>query len=183
MNKLNDTTPLLIVVMGVSGSGKSTLAKHLSETLTFTFVEADDFHTTQARAMMSNGVSLTSDIRQEWVDRLCSYLANLAKAGKPVVLAYSGLKKLHRQQFRQLGSNQHFFMLTADHGVIKERMEKRKGHFINADFLNNQLADMEYPTPHETDVEMINVNDEFSTISKHVSALIMARNKTPEMNK
>ena len=183
ITKKQAASPLLIIVMGVSGTGKSTLAKYLSNDLNFEFVEADDFHTIQAKTMMSNSVSLTPAIRQEWVERLCGHLVNLALEGKSVVLAYSGLKAGHRQQFRQLGFYQRFLMLVANNEAIKNRIESRAGHFIQADFLQNQLVDMEYPSTEESDIEVIDANDDFATIAKRASALCVAHEIRAEMTK
>ncbi|WP_286261106.1 gluconokinase [Thalassotalea atypica] len=178
---LLNTKPLLIIVMGVSGTGKSTLAKHLSEAFAFDFIEADDFHTTKAKSMMSNGVPLTAAIRQEWVNRLCSYLANGTKSIDSVILAYSGLKKAHRQQFREIGFNQLFIMLTANKRTIKQRMENREGHFVSVDFLDSQLTDLEYPTIEESDVEILDANESFTNLTTRASELCIAHKITSEL--
>ena len=60
----------LIIVMGVSGSGKSTVARELAAKLSYEFVEADDFHSEQAKQRMSKGLPLTDDMRLPWVNRI-----------------------------------------------------------------------------------------------------------------
>ncbi len=77
-----------IVVAGVCGCGKSSLAKLLAESLKFTFIEADDFHSVDAKTKMSQGLALTDLDREPWLKRLNLEL----KAKKPAILACSGLK-------------------------------------------------------------------------------------------
>jgi gluconokinase len=46
-------------VMGVSGSGKSTVGLNASLELNCTFIEADDFHTTNNKSKMALGIVLS----------------------------------------------------------------------------------------------------------------------------
>lgn len=158
MDVCQDKILQLIIVMGVSGTGKSTLAANLAKTLNFDFVEADDFHTNYAKDMMSCGESITDQMRQDWVDRLCQHLKALFAETKSVVIAYSGLKAEHREQFRQLTSNPCFIMLSGEPSLITQRMTQRKNHFVDASFLQKQLDAMEYPKDMEIDITTINVD-------------------------
>ncbi|MEE7567156.1 AAA family ATPase, partial [Xanthomonas sp. Kuri4-3] len=45
--------------MGVSGSGKTTVAWALASHYGYDFLDADDFHSDEARAQMAHGVPLT----------------------------------------------------------------------------------------------------------------------------
>ena len=64
-----------IIIMGVAGSGKSTIASLLSDTLGYVYLEGDDFHSPEAKAMMAAGIPLTDALRESWIDRLCQQLA------------------------------------------------------------------------------------------------------------
>ena len=94
------TVSRTIVIMGVAGSGKSTVGQLLAQQLGWRFIEGDDFHSTEAKAMMASGTPLRSDLRQAWVDRLASALADHAAAHQSCVLSYSGLIASQRQQLR-----------------------------------------------------------------------------------
>ncbi|MEE7560036.1 AAA family ATPase, partial [Xanthomonas sp. Kuri4-2] len=56
--------------MGVSGSGKTTVAWALASHYGYDFLDADDFHSDEARAQMAHGVPLTDAQRAPWVARL-----------------------------------------------------------------------------------------------------------------
>ena len=93
--------PKLVIVMGVSGCGKSTVGKQLALDLGYTFIEADDFHSVAAKQQMANGIPLTDVMREPWLKRLCQHLDQEVLVDS--VLAYSGLRRRHRQLFRELG--------------------------------------------------------------------------------
>ncbi len=57
----------LIIVMGVSGSGKSTLAKALADIYGYEYLDGDDFHSDESRALMAQGIPLTDAHRAPWV--------------------------------------------------------------------------------------------------------------------
>lgn len=167
----NDVLPALIIVMGISGTGKSSIASLLAKRFGYRFIEADDFHDAGAKNQMSKGIGLSDEQRQEWVDRLSSFLSQLSKDNEDIVLAYSGLKARHRQQFRELPFNTDFVLLEGDETVIKSRIERRQGHFVDTSFLNSQLQDMEWPTENEHDVCTLNVDRGFELTYKDACLL------------
>jgi adenylate kinase family enzyme len=63
--------PQTLIIMGVAGSGKSTVGKLLAAELGYLFLEGDDFHSSEAKAMMASGIPLHNDLRQAWVYRAC----------------------------------------------------------------------------------------------------------------
>ncbi|MFB1033748.1 MAG: gluconokinase, partial [Sinobacterium sp.] len=121
--KSKPQVPKLIIVMGVSGCGKSTIGKQLADDLGYEFIEADDFHSVAAKQQMANGIPLTDTMREPWLERLTQHLCQ----GKLVdsVLAYSGLRRRHRQLFRELGFSTLFIHLTAEIDIISHRMSQR----------------------------------------------------------
>ena len=161
----------LFIVMGVSGSGKSTVAKQLAKDYSWVFVDADDFHSEQAKKMMVANLPLTDEMRLPWIVAIVAHLSLLFKQGKSVSLAYSGLKKQHRNIFRTLSYSCHFFYLKGDKKILKERMNKRKNHFFSAELLNSQLEAMQPPDDDEKEVSVIEINRPFSVVSKEVNRL------------
>lgn len=159
----------LVVVMGVSGCGKSTVGKQLSQDLGFEFIEADDFHSVAAKQQMANGIPLTDDIREPWLNRITQHLSQ----GQLVdsVLAYSGLRRRHRQLFRELGFNTLFIHLTAELDTISQRMSQRAGHFMPESMLASQFSSMELPEA-ETDIISLDVSADLPSILKKAHAAV-----------
>jgi carbohydrate kinase (thermoresistant glucokinase family) len=106
----------LFIVMGVSGSGKSTVGRLLARATGGDCLDADDFHTPEAKARMHAGIPMTDDDRWPWLDRLNAALRDRAsQAGRPsptasvsstapvsqaapAFLACSALKQSHRDR-------------------------------------------------------------------------------------
>jgi len=138
--------------MGVSGSGKTTVAKSLAESLSYQFVDADDFHDDSAKNLMSQNIPLTDIQRLPWLDRITTYLLLSFKNERSVVLAYSGLKARHRELFRHLPLMPSFFWLNPSQTSIVSRLKKRSDHFVDENFLASQINDFEQPTEAEKDI-------------------------------
>lgn len=83
----------LIIVMGVSGSGKSTLAQALAERNHYMYLEGDDFHSGESKAIMAKGIPLTDVQRAPWVESIKKQLQENNSNGMNTVLAFSGLKE------------------------------------------------------------------------------------------
>jgi len=176
MSKLSNKKLALVIVMGVSGTGKSTIAKTVAEQLGFEFLEADDFHSEQAKQAMGNNIPLTEALRAPWIVTLCKQLSSLHQQGKQVVMAYSGLKSKHRDCFRALDYHCHYYYLQAEQSTVSTRITQRKGHFFNADLLASQYAAMEAPKPHETDITSIDATKSITDICDHISFLTIPNN-------
>ncbi|MCL1092328.1 gluconokinase [Shewanella kaireitica] len=149
--------PQLIIVMGVSGCGKSTLARRLANVLAAQFIEADDFHSAAAKACMAQGIALTDEQRQPWIGRLLHQVNNLTEL-QTTVLAFSGLKRSHRDCFRALGYRTLFIWLAVDEIEVLQRLSNRKDHFFPASLLKSQLSALEQPTD-ELDVLILCQNE------------------------
>jgi len=134
------------VVMGVSGSGKTTLARALADAWPATFLDADDFHSEQARALMRSGQPLTDAMRQPWVERIAVELQTRVAAGERVALAFSGLRRRHRDMLRQTGLPIRFLFLQGDASLIGGRMQARSGHYMPVSLLDSQFATLEDPS-------------------------------------
>lgn len=133
------------VVMGVSGSGKTTLARSLAGAWQASFLDADDFHSDEARAWMAGGRPLDDAMRGPWVERIASDLQRRVAAGERVTLAFSGLRRLHRDRLRAAGLPLCFLFLHGDRELIAARMRARSGHYMPVSLLDSQFATLEEP--------------------------------------
>jgi len=140
-----------LVVMGVAGSGKTALGDELSARLDWPFLDADDFHTPQARARMAAGEGLTDAERAPWLARLRSEL----EARPRVVLACSALRRAYREALR--GEGVRFVFLDVPEVLLRARLEERTGHYAGLSLLPSQLAALEAPEPDEGDVLVLEV--------------------------
>jgi len=135
-----------VVVMGVSGSGKSLLARALAEHYRARYLDADDFHSAQARARMASGQPLTDEMRVPWVAALAIALREHCERGEPVVLAFSGLRAAHRMQLRTgSGLRLLFLFLQGEPGLIAQRLSARAGHFMPPSLLDSQFEALQTP--------------------------------------
>lgn len=137
------------VVMGVSGSGKTTLASALAGAWGATFLDADDFHSVEARALMASGQPLTDALRQPWVARIADALQRGVADGARVTLAFSGLRRQHRDALRAAGVPLRFLFLMGEAPLIGERMRARRGHYMPVSLLDSQFATLEVPVDEE----------------------------------
>lgn len=163
--------PILVIVMGVSGCGKSTLAKHLADLFKLTYLEADDFHSAENKAHMASGKPLTDAMREPWIDSLCVHIKQMKENNEYAVLAYSGLRRAHRQRFRELGLNTLFIHLAGTKEIILERMNSREGHFMPPALLDSQYDALE-STDDESDVEIISVNQSPELIANIAESIV-----------
>lgn len=143
--------PQVVIAMGVSGSGKTTLARLLAEAWQATFLDADDIHDAAAKARMSAGLPLTDAMRDPWVARIADELTRYVANGERVVLAFSGLRRRHRDRLRATGLVLRFLFLHGDQALIAARMQARSGHYMPASLLDSQFETLEMPAG-ESDV-------------------------------
>lgn len=161
------TQPFIIISMGVSGSGKSTLAQLLAEQYDLPFLEADDFHSAENKAHMAAGKPLTDAMREPWIASICN---TIKTEGKSCVLAYSGLRRAHRQKFRELGFRTLFIKLDGSKELIAARMSERAGHFMPVSLLDSQFAAMEPPVD-EPDMVIVSIDADIPTIVEHATKI------------
>lgn len=145
------------VVMGVSGSGKTTLARALAGAWDASFLDADDFHGDEARALMAAGVPLTDELRQPWAARIAAELQRRVTEGERVTLAFSGLRRQHRDVLRAAGLPLRFLFLRGEAALVGQRMRGRSGHYMPVSLLDSQFATLEEPAG-EDDVVVLPVD-------------------------
>lgn len=133
----------LIIVMGVSGCGKTTIASQLAQVFDYHFIEADDFHSEQAKMHMSSGQALTDEMRLPWIERIKRELEQKYKQGQNSVLSYSGLRRAHREALRNIFDNTVFLHLVAPYDLISQRLNTRSNHFMPSTLLDSQFDALE----------------------------------------
>ena len=158
-----DASTNLIILMRVSGSGKSSLAKALADHYGYVYLDGDDFHSQEARDRMAKGQPLTDTMRLPWVIRMRDYFRDVARNHQHSTLAFSGLKRVHRDELRKAGLKTIFLFLNSDKDTIQTRVNKRAGHFMAPSLVDSQFDSLEDPS-HEQDVYTIDVHAPFDQV-------------------
>ena len=135
--------PDVVIVMGVSGSGKSTVAKGLSTVLGWEFAEGDAFHPEANVAKMRSGTPLTDEDRWPWLEAIGDWISAKEASGESAVVTCSALRRVYRDLLREGRPHVRFLHVTAESGVIQDRMEHRPGHYMPPSLLPSQLATLE----------------------------------------
>ncbi|MEK8088531.1 gluconokinase [Thermithiobacillus plumbiphilus] len=136
---------MVIVIMGVAGSGKSTIGQALARDLGWGFIDADDLHPPANIERMRAGLPLTDADRAPWLAALRELIARCLAQQHHVVLAASLLKAAYREAVGVDQDQVRLVFLHADPTLIRQRLEKRQGHFMAAVMLDSQLATLEVP--------------------------------------
>ena len=136
---------MIIILMGVAGSGKTTLGKQLSLALHCPFYDGDDFHSPEGRLKMSRGEALTDEDRQPWLEDLVRNMKKWNVQNPQTILACSALMQKYRD-FLSQGSTVSWVYLRGDKALIRERLEKRQGHYATAQLLDSQFESLEEPS-------------------------------------
>jgi len=148
-----------------------------------TFIEGDSLHPKCNIEKMSNGIPLTDEDRQPWLELVRATAERYTlenpqgdNQGKAcgVVVTCSALKRCYRDLLRGrnknvFGSNSdrfesqsslpsYFVFIKGDREVISKRMERRKGHYMKANMLDSQFADLESPEG-EDDVVVVDAEE------------------------
>ena len=160
-----------IVVMGVSGSGKTTVAGGLVERLGWEFAEGDDFHPQVNVEKMRSGLPLDDDDRWPWLRRLADWIGEHEQAGRSVVVTCSALKPSYRDLLRDGHPSVWFAHVTADADLLRERVEKRTGHYMPSSLLESQLATLEPLEPDEPGTAILGTEPPGTVVTELMAAL------------
>ena len=136
----------VILVMGPSGAGKSTIARGLAQRLGLNYIEADDFHPAENKALMARGIPLTDGHRWGWLDALAE---EAVRHDGPSVLACSALRRTYRDRLRGHLSPMPIIHLAADAGLLLQRVADRADHYMPPSLVQSQLDTLEPPAPPE----------------------------------
>jgi gluconokinase len=130
----------VIVIAGICGCGKTTLAKSLANTLSWKFIEADDYHSAIAIAKMRAGEPLSDSDRWPWLKRLNeSILLN-----KPAVLSCSALTERYRKVLLDKVSGLVIWLAISEEEASR-RLTQRQDHFMPNSLVKSQLELAEVP--------------------------------------
>ena len=134
----------LIVLMGPSGCGKSTIGQLLAQVLDLPFVEGDDHHPTHNVRKMAAGQPLDDADREAWIDGL---VAECRSSPAPaLVLACSALTPYVQSRLRaECDRRVSFVLLDLPEHTLRQRVDKREGHFMPAELTGSQLAVLDPP--------------------------------------
>ncbi|NDR54669.1 gluconokinase [Actinomyces sp. 565] len=143
-----------LVIMGVAGCGKTTAAANLHRALGWPVAEADDFHPQANIDKMSSGIPLDDDDRRPWLESLRDWMSEQAASGTKTIVTCSALKRAYRDLLSQADGRVFFIHLVAEQEELRERMERRAGHFMPPALLPSQFATLE---PLEDDEDGITV--------------------------
>lgn len=137
----------IFVVMGVSGSGKTTIGTLLAKHLGAVFADADDYHSAENKDKMRAGTALTDEDRAPWLETLNRLLRGWADQGAKGVLACSALKASYRDTLNagMAPGVVQFVWLDGSREMIQQRLEERKGTYMNPALLGSQFATLEAP--------------------------------------
>jgi carbohydrate kinase (thermoresistant glucokinase family) len=134
-----------VIIMGVSSCGKSTVGRALAKDAGGCFIEGDDFHPAANVKKMRDGIPLQDADRREWLRRMRAEIDRRCTRGSVCFVACSALKKSYRDFLRRAKVDVQFVFLTGSPELIRQRMEKRKGHFMPPALLRSQFATLEPP--------------------------------------
>jgi gluconokinase len=138
-----------VVVTGAAGAGKSTVGAAVAARLGCPFLDADDVHPEANVAKMASGTPLAETDRCGWLAVLAAWIDQREQVGQPAVLACSALRRSHRDRLRRGNVSVLFVHLAVDEATLRERMERRRDHFMPPSLLGNQLAILEPLDPDE----------------------------------
>ena len=136
---------MVIILMGVSGCGKTTIGIELSKTIGCSFWDGDDFHPEASIKKMSGGIPLTEADRTSWLHTLRRKFQRYLDDGENLVLACSALSRRSRNILRGKNEDVRFVYLRGSKELIRQRLKKRKGHFMRSDMLDNQFDVLQEP--------------------------------------
>ena len=138
-----------LVVMGVSGSGKTTVAQGLAHRLGWVYAEGDDFHSAANVAKMRAGLPLDDADRWPWLRSLAAWIGAQEAAGRSAVVTCSALKRAYRDVLRDGHPSVWFVHVTVADGVLRERVVRRRGHYMPPSLLASQLDTLQPLRPDE----------------------------------
>jgi gluconokinase len=136
---------MVIVLMGVSGSGKTTVGRRLAHALGAEFAEGDSYHPPANVEKMRRGIPLDDADREPWLERLSAEIGGWLEAGRDVVLACSALKRRYREVLKAGRPGVRFVYLCGSEDLIRDRLRRRRGHYMPASLLASQFAALEEP--------------------------------------
>jgi len=135
---------MVVVMMGAAGAGKSTVGARLAAVLGWPFLDADALHPPPNVEKIRRGIPLTDADRDPWLARVRARIDDYARAGQSAVVACSALRRAYRERLR-VDPAVRFVFLKGEPTLLRDRLNRRVGHFLKAPLLASQLASLEEP--------------------------------------
>lgn len=98
---------------------------------------------------MRAGLPLTDAHRIPWLESLAARIGEWIEKESGVVLACSALKRAYRNILAADRPEVRFVHLSVNHGILRERLRGREGHFMPESLLESQLETLEVPAEDE----------------------------------
>ena len=147
--------PRVILLMGVMGSGKTTVGGLLAKRLSWSFEDADAYHSQSNIEKMAQGVALTDADRRPWLRTLSDLIdvrvgAERAGFESPdreagLVLACSALKQEYREILVGQKPGVQIVFLQGSESLLLARLSSRQHAFMPPALLQSQLSTLETP--------------------------------------
>jgi carbohydrate kinase (thermoresistant glucokinase family) len=135
----------VIFITGVAGSGKTTIGKLLATKTGYSFYDADDFHPQQNIDKMKAGQPLTDEDRWPWLNNIHQFVSKEIISNN-IIVACSALKQVYRDCLSKgIADHCRWIFLNGDYGIIRDRMQKRAGHFMPESLLQSQFEILQIP--------------------------------------
>jgi len=154
----------IIYIMGVSGCGKTTIGNLLSKKTGYPFFDGDQFHPISNIEKMASGIPLTDDDRFPWLNKIREF-AEKEVVNRSIIIACSALKQAYRDILSNIPQvNIQFVLLEGSVALLYERLQKRVGHYMQANMLTSQLNILETPS----NALVINIDQDPSEIVEQI---------------
>eukprot|EP01111_Echinosteliopsis_oligospora_P007826 TRINITY_DN2314_c0_g1_i1.p1 TRINITY_DN2314_c0_g1~~TRINITY_DN2314_c0_g1_i1.p1 ORF type:complete len:204 (-),score=58.53 TRINITY_DN2314_c0_g1_i1:70-681(-) len=178
----------VFIVMGVSGSGKSTIAEEMAKQMGWPYYDADNFHSDSNKEKMKHGIPLNDEDRDPWLHKMHHAISEWISDNENAVLACSALKKTYRDILSaKLSQRVWFIYLKGSKELIKERIMKRTGHYMNPILLDSQFDTLEEPDKNDSEAPRtltVGIEGTVQEIVKqcidHVKERLAKHGQTPE---
>jgi gluconokinase len=136
---------MIIVLMGVAGSGKTTVGTMLADAMKCSFLEGDALHSPGNIDKMSHSIPLTDADRAPWLSAIHARIVHASERGQDLVVGCSALKERYRKVLAE-GVPVAWVYLKGSVELIRSRVKHRPSHFMKADMLAGQFAELEEPS-------------------------------------
>ena len=129
---------------------------------------------------MRTGTPLTDADRWDWLTALREASMHQIHGGSDgVVLTCSALKRKYRDVIRVAAYYDphlliHFIYLDAKMETLLERVAARQGHYMGANMVQSQFADLEPPSPYEKDIINVDVSRDLEQVKKDAAARVLS---------
>jgi gluconokinase len=174
-------TALVIIVMGISGCGKSTVGGMLADRMGMRFAEGDAYHTAENIAKMSKGQPLNDDDRMPWLESMAHDIKSWTEHNIPAVLSCSALKKSYRDILINGNPKVRLVHLHGDVQIVRNRMARRRDHYMPTSLIDSQIATLEIPDTQERVLTLNIADDPVKIVDQIIAALHLVRAKKNEI--